>query len=243
MKTTLRHDRMGFVFKLITGLSIMSNTRLGLGEDLQQYLLDVSLHEPEICQRLREQTVLMAEGMMLSSPEQVQLLLLLCKMLNAKTGIEVGTFTGYTSLRLTLGIPELRMTCCDISEEFTAIGRRHWQQAGVDDRIDLRLAPALQTLDTLIAEKQAGEFDFAYIDADKSGYRKYVERCLTLVRPGGLITLDNTLWGGSVADPEDNSEDTVALRQLNSWLHSQQEYEYDLSLVPIGDGLTLLRKI
>ena len=220
----------------------MSNTSLGLGEDLQKYLLEVSLHEPAICHRLREQTVTMAEGMMLSSPEQVQLLLLLFKMLNAKSGIEIGTFTGYTSLRLTLGMPALHMTCCDISEDFTAIGRKYWQDAGVDDRIDLRLAPALETLDALIANGQTARFDFAYIDADKSGYRDYVERCMTLVRPGGLITLDNTLWSGSVADPEDNAEDTIALRKLNSWLHSQQEFDYDLSLVPIGDGLTILRK-
>jgi predicted O-methyltransferase YrrM len=220
----------------------MSNTSLGLGEDLQKYLIDVSLHEPAICQQLREQTVNMAEGMMLSSPEQVQLLLLLFNMLNAKSGIEVGTFTGYTSLRLSLGISDLRMTCCDISEEFTAIAKQYWQQAGVDDRINLRIAPALETLDSLIADGQTASFDFAYIDADKSAYRDYVERCLTLVRPGGLITLDNTLWSGSVANPEDNSEDTVALRQLNSWLYSQKEYDYDLSLVPIGDGLTLLRK-
>ena len=220
----------------------MSNTSLGLGQDLQQYLLEVSLHEPAICQRLREQTLAMAENSMLSSPEQVQLLLLLCKMLNAKSGIEVGTFTGYTSLRLTLGITDLRMTCCDISEEFSKIAKQYWQEAGTADRIDLRLAPALETLDALIANGQSESFDFAYIDADKSAYRDYVERCLTLVRPGGLITLDNTLWSGSVADPEDNTEDTVALRQLNSWLHSQQEYDYDLSLVPIGDGLTLLRK-
>ena len=220
----------------------MSNTSLGLGEDLQQYLLDVSLHEPTICQHLRKQTEAMAEGMMLSSPEQVQLLLLLFKMLDAKSGIEVGTFTGYTSLRLTLGIPDLRMTCCDISEEFTAIGKQFWREAKVDERIDLRLAPALETLDKLIANGQSGKFDFAYIDADKSGYRDYVNRCMTLVRPGGLITLDNTLWSGSVANPEDKSEDTIALRQLNNWLHSQDEYDYDLSLVPIGDGLTLLRK-
>lgn len=220
----------------------MSNTSLGLGEDLQQYLLDVSLHEPTICRRLREQTVTMEEGNMLSSPEQVQLLLLLFKMLNAKSGLEIGTFTGYTSLRLTLGIADLRMTCCDISAEFTATGKQYWQEAGVDSRIDLRLAPALETLDALIAGGGTDSFDFAYIDADKAGYRDYVERCLTLVRPGGLITLDNTLWGGSVADPEDHEEDTVALRQLNSWLYSQQEYDYDLSLVPIGDGLTLLRK-
>ncbi len=220
----------------------MSNTSLGLGANLQKYLLDVSLKEPAICQRLREQTVVMAEGRMLSSPEQVQLLLLLFKMLNARSGIEVGTFTGYTSLRLTLGITDLHMTCCDISEEFTDIGKQYWREAGVNDQIDLRIAPALDTLDSLIANGQSESFDFAYIDADKSGYRDYVERCLTLVRAGGLITLDNMLWGGSVADPEDNEEDTIALRQLNSWLHSQQEYDYDLSLIPIGDGLTLLRK-
>jgi predicted O-methyltransferase YrrM len=220
----------------------MSTTSLGLGEDLQQYLLDVSLHEPELCQQLRVQTVSMAEGRMISSPEQVQLLLLLFKMLQARSGIEVGTFTGYTSLRLTLGISDLRMTCCDINEEFTAIGRDFWQQAGVDQRIDLRIAPALETLDDLIAKGQSASFDFAYIDADKTSYRAYVERCLALVRPGGLIALDNTLWGGSVADPQDNEDDTIALRQLNSWLYSQRDHDYDLSLVPIGDGLTLLRK-
>lgn len=220
----------------------MSNTSLGLGGDLQEYLLEVSLREPAICHRLREQTVGMAEGTMLSSPEQVQLLLLLFKMLDAKSGIEIGTFTGYTSLRLTLGIADLRMTCCDVSEDFTAIAKQYWQEASVDGRIELRLAPALETLDSLIADGKAASFDFAYIDADKTGYRDYVERCMTLVRPGGLITLDNTLWGGSVADARDTTEDTIALRKLNSWIHSQQEFDYDLSLVPIGDGLTILRK-
>jgi predicted O-methyltransferase YrrM len=134
------------------------------------------------------------------------------------------------------------MTCCDISEEFTAIGNSYWQKAGVAERINLRIAPAIETLDDLIARGQSASLDFAYIDADKSAYRDYVERCLDLVRPGGLIALDNTLWGGSVANPEDNEADTVALRQLNSWLYSQRDYDYDLSLVPIGDGLTLLRK-
>ena len=220
----------------------MSKTSLGLGEDLQQYLLDVSLHEPEVCRRLRERTVSLSEGGMLSSPEQVQLLLLLFKMLNARSGIEIGTFTGYTSLRLTLGMPELNMTCCDISEEYTSIGQQYWREAEVDQRIDLRLAPAIETLDSFIESGQSANFDFAYIDADKSSYRDYVERCMRLVRPGGLITLDNTLWSGSVANQEEKSQDTVALRTLNSWLHSQDEYQYDLSLVPIGDGLTLLRK-
>ena len=220
----------------------MSNTSLGLGDGLQQYLLDVSLKEPALCEQLRRQTATMEQGMMISSPEQVQLLLLLFKMLNARSGIEVGTFTGYTSLRLTLGISDLQMTCCDISEEFTSIGKGYWQEAGVAERINLHIAPAIETLEALIAEGQSASFDFAYVDADKSGYRDYVERCLVLVRPGGLIALDNTLWGGSVADPEDNEDDTLALRQLNSWLYSQDAYAYDLSLVPIGDGLTLLRK-
>ena len=220
----------------------MSHSTLGLSEALQQYLLDVSLHEPDVCERLRRQTVAMPEARMLSSPEQVQLLLLLCKMLDAQAGLEVGTFTGYTSLRLTLGIPTLRMTCCDVSEEFTAIARTYWEEAGVTPRIDLRLAPALDTLDGLIAEGRSRSFDFAYIDADKDAYHTYVERCYALVRPGGLIALDNTLWSGSVADPDNDDGDTVALRALNHWLYTQSDYPWDMSLVPIGDGLTLLRK-
>ncbi|MGD8329830.1 MAG: class I SAM-dependent methyltransferase [Acidobacteriota bacterium] len=219
----------------------MSFSSLGLSEELQRYVQEVSLREPPICRRLREQTLAMPRASMLSSPEQVQLLLLLLKMLDAKEALEIGTFTGYTPLRLTLGIPTLRMTCCDVSEEYTAIARSYWREAGVDGRIDLRLAPALETLDGLMADGRAGGFDFAYIDADKVSYRDYVERCLVLVRPGGLIALDNTLWSGSVADPDDNDDDTVALRQLNRWLHEQQEHTYDLSLVPIGDGMTLLR--
>lgn len=179
--------------------------------------------------------------MMISSAEQVQLLLLLGNMLGARKGLEIGTFTGYTSLRLTLGMPELQMTCCDVSEEFTAIARQHWQQAGVAGRIDLRLAPALQTLQGLLADGNRGAYDFAYIDADKSGYRGYVEACFELVRSGGLVAIDNVLWSGSVANPDDRSADTLALRELNLWLHQQAPGRYDLSLVPIGDGLTLLR--
>lgn len=221
----------------------MSTSSIGLGQNLQQYLIDVSLHEPTACAQLREQTLALPEANMISSPEQVQLLLLLCKMLDAKEGLEIGTFTGYTSLRLTLGIPVLKMTCCDLSEEFTAIARAHWQAAEVDDRIDLQLAPAQQTLDQFISEGCEGTFDFAYIDADKTGYRNYVESCLLLVRPGGLITLDNVLWGGAVADLDATDEDSLALRELNSWLHANAPGRYDLSLVPIGDGLTVLRKV
>jgi predicted O-methyltransferase YrrM len=220
----------------------MGASSLGLDDTLQSYLLEVSLHEPEACQRLREHTQTLSPGMMISSPEQVQMLLLLFRLQDASKGLEIGTFTGYTSLRLTLGMPALQMTCCDVSEEFTSIAREHWQNASVADRIDLRLAPAQQTLQEMIADGQQGYFDFAYIDADKSGYRGYVESCLELVRSGGLITIDNVLWSGSVADPEDQSEDTVALRELNAWLYQQAPGRFDLSLVPIGDGLTLLRK-
>jgi predicted O-methyltransferase YrrM len=220
----------------------MSSSSLNLDDRLQEYLLEVSLYEPEACRQLRELTRELPESNMISSPEQVQLLLLLFKLLGASRGLEVGTFTGYTSLRLTLGIPSLHMTCCDISEVFTGIAREHWQAAGVSERIDLQLVPAQQTLDRLIEEGRQNSFDFAYIDADKSAYRGYVESCLELVRSGGLVTLDNVLWGGSVADPEDSDEDTLALRELNTWLHQQAPARFDLSLVPIGDGLTLLRK-
>lgn len=220
----------------------MSTSSIGLDEILQQYLLDVSLHEPAACRQLREQTLGMPDANMISSPEQVQLLVLLFKMLSAKHGLEIGTFTGYTSLRLTLAMPQLKMTCCDVSEDFTRIARKHWQAASVQDRIDLQLAPAQQTLDRLIDEGYEDKYDFAYIDADKSGYRAYVESCLVLVRAGGLITLDNVLWSGSVADAEDTSEDTVALRELNQWIHVRAPGSYDLSLIPIGDGLTVMRK-
>ena len=221
----------------------MGVSSIGLDSRLQEYLLQVSLHEPEACRKLREQTLALPEAGMISSPEQVQLLELLCKMLAARRGLEIGTFTGYTTLRLTLAMAELRMTCCDLSEEFTAVARRHWREAGVDERVDLRLGAALGSLEALLAEGAAGSYDFAYIDADKSGYRSYTEHCLQLVREGGLIMLDNVLWSGLVADPDDKSDDTMALRAVNAWLHETAPGRFDLSLVPIGDGLTILRKL
>jgi len=220
----------------------MSTSSIGLDDRLQQYLIDVSLQEPEACARLREQTLALPEANMLSSPEQVQLLKLLFKMRDARSGLEIGTFTGYTSLRLTMAMPELKMTCCDLSREYTDIAREHWRAANVENRIDLHLGPAQDTLDRLLDEGFEGAYDFAYIDADKSGYRAYVESCLSLVRNGGLIALDNVLWGGSVADPDDDSEDTLALREVNRWLYERAPGRYDLSLIPIGDGLTVLRK-
>ena len=219
----------------------MAAQSMGLDESLQNYLLTVSLDEPEACRILREHTQTLEDGVMISSPEQVQMLLLLFKLMDAGKGLEIGTFTGYTSLRLTLGMPALQMTCCDVSAEFTAIAREHWQRAGVAERIDLRLAPAQDTLSAMFAEGRQGYYDFAYIDADKVGYRAYVEACFSLVRSGGLIAIDNVLWSGSVADLEDTSDDTLALRELNQWLHQRAPGHFDLSLVPIGDGLTLLR--
>lgn len=221
----------------------MSFASIGLDDRLQQYVLDVSLHEPEACRQLREQTMNMDEAMMISSPEQVQLIAILAKMLAARRGLEIGTFTGYTSLRLTLDLPDLNMTCCDVSEAFTSVGRGYWESTGVAERIDLQLAPAQQTLDRLLDEGLKGAFDFAYIDADKTGYRGYAESCLALIRSGGLIMFDNVLWSGSVADPDDQDDDTVALRELNQWLHAEAPGKFDLSLVPIGDGLTILRKL
>jgi predicted O-methyltransferase YrrM len=221
----------------------MSSASIGLDDRLQQYLLDVSLHEPAPCARLRERTLKLRESMMISSPEQVQLLALLCGMLGARRGLEIGTFTGYTTLRLTLGLPELRMTCCDVSEEFTAIAREHWREAGVENRVEVLLGPADKSLAGMLDNGQAESYDFAYIDADKGGYRTYAEACLQLVRGGGLVMLDNVLWSGMVADPSDDSEDTEALREVNAWLHEQAPGRFDLSLIPIGDGLTLLRKI
>jgi len=220
----------------------MSSASIGLDQRLQDYLLAVSLREPGICARLRERTRAMPEAMMISSPEQVQLLELLCRMLGATRGLEIGTFTGYTTLRLTLGLPGLRMTCCDLSEDFTAIARDYWREADVIERIDLRLGPAQRSLDELLAGGAAGSYDFAYIDADKGGYRGYAEACLQLVRGGGLVMLDNVLWSGLVADPGDDSDDTEALRDVNQWLYAQAPGRFDLSLIPIGDGLTLLRK-
>lgn len=173
--------------------------------------------------------------------DQGQFMAMLVKLLGATRIIEVGTFTGYSALAMALAMPEQgRIVCCDISEQWTAIARRYWQQAGVDQRIDLKLQPALDTLDELIADGQAATYDFAFIDADKESYEAYYERCLTLIRPGGLIAVDNVLWAGSVIDPAKNDVDTQAIRAFNQ--QRKADGRVDISLVPIGDGVTLLRK-
>jgi caffeoyl-CoA O-methyltransferase len=178
---------------------------------------------------------------MQTGPDQVQFLQLLVRLIGARRCIEVGVFTGYSALGVALALPEDgRIVACDVSEEYTSVARRYWERAGVADKIDLYLAPAAQTLDELLAAGEGERYDFAYIDADKAGYDGYYERCLKLVRPNGLITIDNVLWGGDVAAPDVTDEDTVALRKLNEKIGRDQRV--DASLLTLGDGLMVVRK-
>lgn len=219
----------------------MSRKTLGLDESLYHYLQSVSLREPELLQKLRQQTAELEWGRMQIAPEQGQFMALLVQLLGANKTLEVGVFTGYSSLVVALALPaEGKIVACDVREDWTAIARHYWQQAGVTDKIDLRLAPAQETLTQLLQESAANTFDFAFIDADKVNYETYYEQALQLVRPGGLIALDNTLWSGQVADPQFQDPDTLALRALNQKLH--RDPRISLSLVPIADGLTLARK-
>jgi caffeoyl-CoA O-methyltransferase len=219
----------------------MSNKTLGLSDSLYSYLLDHSLREPEILWKLRQETASHPNSQMQIAPEQGQFMALLVQLMGAKKTLEVGVFTGYSSLAVALALPdEGKIIACDVSEEFTAIARRYWDLAGVADKIDLRIAPALETLDHLLESEQAGMFDFAFIDADKGNYDNYYERSLQLVRTGGLIAIDNVLWSGDVADPQVQDASTQAIRALNEKLH--QDERITLSLVPIADGLTLALK-
>ncbi|AVH69668.1 class I SAM-dependent methyltransferase [Nostoc sp. 'Lobaria pulmonaria (5183) cyanobiont'] len=219
----------------------MPKQSIGLDNQLYNYLLSVSLREPEILGKLRQETANHPRSGMQISPEQGQFMSLLVQLIGAKKTLEVGVFTGYSSLSVALALPaDGQIIACDVSEEFTAIARRYWQEAGVADKIDLRLAPALETLERLLATGQAETFDFAFIDADKQNYDGYYERSLQLVRPGGLIAIDNVLWSGQVADEQNQDESTQAIRAFNEKLHHDERIS--LSLVPIADGLTLAIK-
>ncbi len=218
----------------------MSNRTLNLDDTLYRYLLDVSLREHPAQTALRSATRDHPYAQMQIAPEQGQFMALLAKLLGARRTLEIGVFTGYSALSVALALPDDgRVLACDVSQEYTDIGRPFWEAAGVAHKIDLRIAPAIDTLDALIADGQGGGFDFAFIDADKTGYDAYYERCLVLLRGGGLIAIDNTLWSGKVAQPPDDA-DTAALQALNRKLHNDQRI--DLSLLPIGDGLTLAHK-
>jgi caffeoyl-CoA O-methyltransferase len=203
--------------------------------------LKATVREPEVLTRLRQETAQLPGARMQISPEQGQLMGLLIELIGAKRTLEVGVFTGYSSTVVALALPpDGKLVACDVSEEWTRIARRYWQQAGVESKIELHIQPAVQTLDKLLASGQAGSFDFAFIDADKVGYDAYYERCLTLLRPGGLVAVDNTLWSGAVADERDQSESTRAIRALNAKIAA--DARVTASLVPIGDGLYLARK-
>jgi predicted O-methyltransferase YrrM len=206
-----------------------------------QYLLRTGLREPEVARRLREETQAMPMAQMQIGPDQGQFMQLLVQLLNARKTLEVGVFTGYSALWVALGLPDDgRIIACDISEEYTSVGKRYWKEAGVDHKIDLRLGPALSTLDELVADNQSGSFDFAFIDADKSNYEAYYERALQLLRVRGLIAIDNTIWSGKVADAAAQDADTVAIRRLNEkLLHDER---VTLSMLTVGDGLTLAIK-
>jgi predicted O-methyltransferase YrrM len=219
----------------------MSARTLTMTESLYDYLLSVNRPLPDLFARLRAETLQLPMAMMQISVEQGRFMELLVQLTQAKKVLEVGVFTGYSALTVAQALPEEgRLIACDVSEEWTSIGRRYWQEAGVAHKIDLRIAPALQTLDGLLADGLGGTFDFAFIDADKSNYDAYYERILKLLRPHGLIAIDNTLWGGKVADETVQDADTVALRALNAKL--RDDPRVSLSVLPVGDGLTLALK-
>jgi predicted O-methyltransferase YrrM len=210
-------------------------------ETVEQYIARVATHETPVQQKLRAETSKMAEAGMQIGTDQGAFFALLIHTIGARKAIEIGVFTGYSALAVASALPEGgKLVACDVSEEWTAIGRRYWQEAGVADKIDLRIAPATETLAKLLLTDGSGSFDFAFIDADKANYQNYYERCLRLVRRGGLIAVDNTLWGGSVADPRKKSVDTLAIRAFNGLLVRDRRVE--IALVPVGDGLTLAQK-
>jgi caffeoyl-CoA O-methyltransferase len=219
----------------------MSVATIAMTEALYGYLLETTLREPELLARLRAETAALPSGGMQISPEQGQLMGLLIELTGARRTLEVGVFTGYSSTVVALALPsDGRLVACDVSEEWTNMARRYWREAGVESKIELHVQPALQTLDALLAAGEAGSFDFAFIDADKTAYDAYYERCLTLLRPGGLVAVDNTLWSGAVADRSDQRESTRAIHALN--VKMTADSRVTTSLIPIGDGLHLARK-
>lgn len=219
----------------------MSNRTISLDQATYQYLLTMSVREHEVLRRLRNYTAGVPYANMQIAPEQGQFMAWLVQIMGVRRALEIGVFTGYSALAVALALPaDGQLIACDVNKIWTDTAKEFWIEAGVEDRIDLRLAPALQTLDTLLAEGRGSSFDFAFIDADKGSYILYYERLLQLLRPGGVIAVDNVLWDGKVANPADFEEDTLAIRAFNE--HVRQDERVSLSMVPIGDGLTLAMK-
>jgi predicted O-methyltransferase YrrM len=220
----------------------MSGKSLALSESLYNYILSSSLREPAVLKSLREETAQLPMSRMQIAPEQGQFMAFLVKLIGAKKTLEVGVFTGYSALVTALALPDDgKIIACDKDEQYTNMAKPYWERAKVSHKIDLRIAPAQLTLQQLITEGQENTFDFAFIDADKRSYPIYYEQVLKLVRPGGLIAIDNVLWSGRVADPNNTDKRTIAIREFNQKLH--QDERVDISLVPISDGLTLARKL
>jgi len=213
-----------------------------LPEAVDRYLGTVVARETPVQQRLRAETMALPMGGMQIGADQGTLLAFLIRLIGARRAIEIGTFTGYSALSIAGALPpDGRLVCCDVSDEWTSIARRHWVEAGLAERIELHLRPARETLAELLRKDGAGAFDFAFIDADKTGYDAYYEACLGLLRPGGLIAIDNVLWGGSVADAADERPDTVALRAITAKI--RDDPRVDACLVSVGDGVMLARKL
>jgi predicted O-methyltransferase YrrM len=220
----------------------MSNRTLNLTDKLYQYILNVSVKETAVQKTLRTATQGMQQSQMQIAPEQGQFMAFLVKLIGARKCLEVGVFTGYSALSVAQALPaDGKVIACDVNQEWTDMARTYWRSAGVENKIDLRIAPALETLQQLLDQGEQSSFDFAFIDADKTNYDRYYELSLRLLRSGGLIVIDNTLWGGDVADIRVQDEDTCAIRELNKKiLHDRR---VDMTLLPVADGLTLVRKL
>ena len=219
----------------------MSNKTIGISDELAAYVAKVGTREPEVLARLRAETVLLPEHGMQIAPEEGAFLAMLAQLIGARRCIEIGTFTGDSSIAVALALPDdASVVCCDVSEEWTSLARKYWEEAGVAGKVELRLGPATNTLDQLLADGQEETYDFAFVDADKTGYDGYYERLLRLVRRGGLIAFDNTLWSGKVLDEESEDKDTRAIRALNS--KSASDQRITICLVPVADGVTLARR-
>ena len=219
----------------------MTNKAHFIDDEIYDYVLAHSLREDTLLAQLREETASMESSVMQIAPDQGQFMALLARLVNARNAIEVGVYTGYSSLCVARALPDDgRLLCCDVNEEWTAVARRYWKAAGVDERIELVLAPAAQTLQQRVDGGEAGSYDFAFVDADKESYDTYFEQCLQLLRPGGLIVFDNVLWSGRVLNPDTDDPDTRAFQALNKKLHNDSRV--DISLLPVADGLFLARK-
>jgi caffeoyl-CoA O-methyltransferase len=219
----------------------MANKTIGLSDELAAYVVAMGVREPAVLTRLREETAALPEHGMQVSPEQGALLAMLVELMGAHRCLEVGTFTGYSSTAVALALPDDgRLLCCDVSDEWTSLARRAWDDAGVAHKVELRIQPALATLDELLADGQESTFDLAFIDADKTAYDNYYERLLRLVRPGGLIAIDNVLWSGAVLDEDSDDDSTRALQALNAKLAVDERIS--ICMLPVADGVTLARR-